>query len=220
MIGWIMSVTLHEFAHGLVAWWGGDFTIRERGGLTLNPLQYVDPVNSFLLPIVFMLIGGIPLPGAVTYVRTDLLRSRRWQSAVSLAGPGMNFLLFLILVIPLHPKVGWVDPFDVMAWSDVQIFVGAMCWLQFLAVIFNLVPIPPLDGFGAIAPYLDNETRLKLTTPPTSTILFLVYFMLIIGIPQFRAWIARLFEWTLTRLGVDPFTIDSIRHAFYQAFSG
>ena len=48
-IGWIISVVLHEFAHGIVAYWGGDYTIRERGGLTLNPLQYVDPVFSLVI---------------------------------------------------------------------------------------------------------------------------------------------------------------------------
>src|SRR5438270_14100773 len=74
IIGWILSVTLHEFGHGLVAYLGGDYTIRERGGLTLNPLQYVDPLMSILLPAVFLLMGGIALPGGATYVRTDLLR--------------------------------------------------------------------------------------------------------------------------------------------------
>ena len=100
LIGWIMSVVLHEFAHGIVAYWGGDYTIRERGGLTLNPLQYVDPVFSILLPIVFLCMGGIPLPGGSTYVRRDLLRGRGWNSAVSLAGPLMNFLIFLGLHHP------------------------------------------------------------------------------------------------------------------------
>src|SRR5687768_11485576 len=63
MVGWIMSVILHEFAHGVVAYLGGDYTIRERGGLSLNPLVYIDPVGSLLLPAVFLLLGGIPLPG-------------------------------------------------------------------------------------------------------------------------------------------------------------
>src|SRR4051812_46444423 len=106
VIGWIMSVVLHEFAHGLVGYLGGDYTIKERGGLTLNPLQYVDPVNSILLPIVFLLMGGIPLPGGVTYIRRDLLRSRLWDSGVALAGPAMNIILFVLLVMPFHPKVG------------------------------------------------------------------------------------------------------------------
>src|SRR5438477_13152803 len=94
-IGWILSVILHEFAHGLVAYWGGDYTIRERGGLTLNPLAYIDPLNSLVLPTVFLLMGGIPLPGGVTYIRRDLIRSRGWSSAVSAAGPAMNFILFI-----------------------------------------------------------------------------------------------------------------------------
>src|SRR5438067_13601707 len=85
LIGWVLSVVLHEFAHGLVAYLGGDYTIRERGGLTLNPLQYVDPVMSIILPMVFLALGGIPLPGGATYVRTDLLRSRLWATAVAAA---------------------------------------------------------------------------------------------------------------------------------------
>src|SRR4051812_21418711 len=85
-IGWILSVVLHEFAHGLVASLGGDYTIRERGGLSLNPLQYVNPLLSIVLPIVFLLLGGIPLPGGMTYVRKDLLRRRAWETAVAAAG--------------------------------------------------------------------------------------------------------------------------------------
>src|SRR5213075_2307226 len=108
-IGWIMSVVLHEFAHGVVAYWGGDYTIRERGGLTLNPLQYVDPLMSIVLPIVFLLMGGITLPGGATYVRRDLLRSRFWDSAVSAAGPFMNLLLFSLLAFILSPHAGLFD---------------------------------------------------------------------------------------------------------------
>ena len=74
IIGWIFTVVLHEFAHGLVGYLGGDYTVRERGGLSLNPLQYIDPVNSIILPAVFLMMGGIPLPGGATFVRRDLLR--------------------------------------------------------------------------------------------------------------------------------------------------
>src|SRR5438270_14013195 len=105
VIGWVMSVTLHEFAHGAVAYWGGDYTVRERGGLTLNPLQYVDPLMSIVLPAAVFLIGGVPLPGGVTYIRRDLLRGRPWNAAVSAAGPAMNLLHFLALVLPFDPKI-------------------------------------------------------------------------------------------------------------------
>src|SRR3954468_15989124 len=132
-IGWILSVVLHEFAHGLVAYWGGDYTIAERGGLSLNPIQYIDPINSLLLPAMFLLIGGLPLPGGVTFVRNDLLRSRRWESGVALAGPAMNILLFAAGAIALHPGVGWVPtpgPMGMSAnyamWSNAQKVVATL----------------------------------------------------------------------------------------------
>jgi len=191
IIGWIMSVVLHEFAHGVVAYWGGDYTIRERGGLTLNPLQYVDPLMSVILPIVFLLMGGIPLPGGATYVRKDLLRNRAWESAVSAAGPVMNLILFGLLAIPLLPSVGWIDPMKhPLDWTTAQKFVGAMCFLQLLSVVAELITKPPLDGFGIIAPYLPTDVRIKLSTPPVSSYLFFGYFMLLWLAPGFMEAIA------------------------------
>lgn len=201
LIGWILTVVLHEFAHGVVAHFGGDYTIRERGGLTLNPLQYVDPVFSLLMPVVFLAIGGIPLPGGVTYIRTDLLRSRHWESMVSLAGPLMNLLLFVGFALPLHPAFEWVDPYDASSWTNGQIFCGAMAVLQILAVLFNLVPVPPLDGFGAIAPYMKQEQRLKLSTPPTSTVLFMSYFFLLWTVPGVTRWMLGVMQRLLELIG-------------------
>lgn len=184
MLAWILTVVLHEFAHGLVAYFGGDYTIRERGGLSLNPLSYVDPVFSLLMPAVLLLLGGIPLPGGATYVRRDLLRSPAWSSAVSLAGPCMNLLLFFAFALPFHPRLGWVHPPRSGDWSNYEILCGAMAILQLLAVAFNLVPVPPLDGFGAISPYLPPETRVKLSTPPVSTMLFFTFFLIVWQVPQ------------------------------------
>lgn len=190
LIGWVMSVTLHEFAHGLVGHWGGDYTVRERGGLTLNPFQYIDPIMSIGLPILFLIMGGIPLPGGATYIRRDLLRSRGWDTAVSAAGPAMNFILFLLLAIPLLPSTGWIDiSKHPLEWTTAQKFVATMCSLQLLSVFLNLVPVPPLDGFGMIAPYLKEDLRIKLTTPPLSTMLFLGYFLLLWQAPGFQAMI-------------------------------
>src|SRR3954447_2611147 len=184
LIGWILSVVLHEFAHGLVAYLGGDWTIRERGGLTLNPLQYVDPVMSLMIPAVILLMGGVPLPGGVTYIRRDLLRNRAWQAAVSLAGPAMNLLLFFACVLPLHPRVGWMQPWaPVENWPPAQRLLATLATLQFISVILNLVPVPPLDGFQALSPFLPPDVRQKLTTPPTSTFLFLAFFALLWAVP-------------------------------------
>src|SRR4051812_36466058 len=135
LIGWILSVVLHEFAHGLVAYLGGDYTIKERGGLTLNPIQYIDPIFSLLLPALFLMMGGVPLPGGVTYIRRDLLRSRLWDSAVAAAGPAMNLILFLLLALPFHPNLGWIDTnLPASAYKPWQIFLGAMALLQITAV--------------------------------------------------------------------------------------
>ena len=82
-IAWIMSVVLHELGHGIVGYLAGDYTIRERGGLTLNPIQYIDPIFSLLIPAIIFLVGGVPLPGGVTYVRMDLIPKRVRRSAAS-----------------------------------------------------------------------------------------------------------------------------------------
>jgi len=131
IIAWIMSVVLHELGHGLVAYLGGDYTIRERGGLTLNPLQYIDPVFSLLIPALILIVGGVPLPGGVTFVRMDLIRSRAWESAVSAAGPAMNFLIFLLCALPMHPKLGWIEP-PVLGneLPTLHLFLGAFAWVM------------------------------------------------------------------------------------------
>jgi len=96
-VGWVFSLCLHEFAHAWVAYRGGDHTIREKGYLTFNPLKYVDPFFSLVLPILFVLLGGIGLPGGAVYIDRSLLRSRVIETAVSLAGPLANFILVIIL---------------------------------------------------------------------------------------------------------------------------
>jgi Zn-dependent protease len=215
LIGWILSVVLHEFAHGLVAHLGGDYTVAERGGLTLNPLQYIDPVYSLLIPGIMLLVGGVPLPGGVTYVRDDLLRSRAWSSAVSLAGPAMNLLLFLLLIVPLHPMVGWLDPWASSdQWTPAQRLIATLAVLQFISVLLNLAPVPPLDGFGAIRPFLNHETRIKLGTPPVSTVLYFAYFLLLWRSGIFQQLFA-LTEEVLGWLGFD----DRYRVFFGRSFN-
>ena len=220
-IGWVLSVVLHEFAHGIVGYWGGDWTIKERGGLTLNPLQYIDPVMSLVLPAVVFLLGGVPLPGGVTYLRRDLIRSRAWNVAASAAGPAMNFLLFLLLCLPFHPKIGWIDPPPPGATiSTALLFVGAMVWIQMLAVLFNLVPVPPLDGFQIISQYMDEETRLRLTLPPLGNMLFFAYFAILWYVPQVFQLFHRIVEGVLRALGFDGVTIEFFGDSFNQALFG
>jgi Zn-dependent protease len=220
IIGWILTVVLHEFAHGLVGYLGGDYTIKERGGLTLNPIQYIDPIFSLLLPAIFLALGGVPLPGGVTFVRRDLLRSKLWDSAVAAAGPAMNLILFLLLALPFHPHLGWIDTDVPMSqYKPWQIFLGAMVLLQIVAVVINLIPVPPLDGFNIIGPFMDPQTRLKFVTPPISTFAFFVLFMILWNSPLMQH-IYNLADRVMELLGYDDSAIIMIGRCFNMALFG
>ena len=151
IIGWIFSLCLHEFSHALVAYRGGDYTVREKGYLTFNPLKYTHPVYSILVPVIFLLMGGIGLPGGAVYIEKWRLRSRNWVSAVSLAGPLSNLLLAVVLsvIISLAPDTsGGIWP-----------GLAFLALLQVMALVLNMIPLPPLDGYGVIEPFLSASTR-------------------------------------------------------------
>lgn len=158
LVCWILSVCIHEFAHALVAYFGGDRSVVAKGYLHFNILAYVHPVTSLLLPAVFLALGGLPLPGGAVYINEHALRSRHWRALVSAAGPAANFLLFLLLAAIVHPAAGIVDP-SAVPQSMWAMLLGAMTVLELFSVLFNLLPIPPLDGYGMIEPYLSEEAR-------------------------------------------------------------
>lgn len=154
---WVFSVCLHEFGHAWVAYCGGDYTVKDKGYLTLNPIHYTHPVYSILLPVVFMIMGGIGLPGGAVFIENRLLRSRWWETWVSLAGIAMNILL--VIVISAFFKFGILknDP-----QSLASVSLGFLLQLEISAILLNLIPIPPLDGFQAIAPWLPADVREKM----------------------------------------------------------
>ncbi|MEI6289801.1 MAG: site-2 protease family protein [Chloroflexota bacterium] len=154
IVGWVISLTLHEFSHALVAYNGGDFTVKDKGYLTMNPLKYTHPVYSILLPLLFLVMGGIGLPGGAVYIETWRLYSRKWQSAVSLAGPAVNLFLAVIL--------GFVLRFGPVTGTGIWPGLAFLGLLQVTAAIFNLMPIPPFDGYGAIRPHLSAEWRSRM----------------------------------------------------------
>src|SRR5688572_11134490 len=84
--GWLVSLCLHEFAHAFTAYRFGDRDVEVRGYLTLNPLKYSHPLLSLGLPVLFIAVGGIGLPGGAVYVRTSWMTPRQ-KTLVSLAGP-------------------------------------------------------------------------------------------------------------------------------------
>jgi Zn-dependent protease len=169
ILGWIFSLCLHEFSHALVAYYGGDTSVREKGYLTFNPLKYTHPVYSILLPVIFLLLGGIGLPGGAVYIETWRLRSRRWESAVSLAGPAANLILAVILGIVLH--------FAPVTSSGVWPGLAFLALVQVSAVVLNLIPVPPFDGYRAVAPFLNPEVRMRIDQAGV-WIMLLVFYLL------------------------------------------
>ena len=154
--GWITSVCVHEFGHALVAYLGGDRSVVGHGYLTLNPLLYTSMVLSVVMPIAFLLLGGIALPGAAVYIDRTALRSKLWDSGVSIAGPAGSALCGLLIAIPflIPGHLGWMG-------SHLSFF-AALAFLGFIeafAVVLNLLPIPGLDGFGIIRPWLPYSAQ-------------------------------------------------------------
>jgi Zn-dependent protease len=151
---WVFSVCMHEFGHAIVAYWGGDHTVKEKGYLTLNPLNYTHPVLSIVMPVVMLAIGGIPLPGGAVYIEHQLLRSRAWETAVALAGVAINWLMVLFLAAFFKLGIIPDDPQNLAC-----VAFGLLLQFEVASILLNLIPIPPLDGFQAIAPWLPRHIR-------------------------------------------------------------
>jgi len=164
-LGWVVSVCLHEFGHAIVAYWGGDKTVKDKGYLTLNPLKYTDVSLSLVLPIVFLLIGGIPLPGGAVYINHSLIRNRAWESAMSAAGPAATLLVAFFLSIPFRlgalPNFESLDLDTLTAPDQVWLAVAFLGLLEVAGAVLNLLPIPSLDGFGIIDPWLPQPIQQK-----------------------------------------------------------
>lgn len=147
----LVSMMLHELAHGYMAYALGDDTAKLEGRLTLNPLKHLDPVLSLLMPLLLFLSGG-PIFGGAKPVPVDSrnLKHGAWGMAlVAFAGPMTNFILAFVAFLVGH--------FTGILYAGGV--AGAIC-VDFVTInlgfgIFNLIPVPPLDGsriLYAIAP--------------------------------------------------------------------
>jgi Zn-dependent protease len=170
--GWAVSLCLHEFGHAAVAYRGGDHSVRAKGYLTLDIRRYTDVGLSFVLPIVILLVGGIPLPGGAVWINHAAIRSRGMRSLVSLAGPATNLVIGGLLTA----AVALVE-------MPIGLAIGLSClaFIQVIAFVLNIIPIPGLDGFGVIEPFLPlNARRMAARVRPWAPI---VLFVLIISVP-------------------------------------
>ncbi len=178
---WILSLVLHEFAHALVAFAAGDYSVREKGYLTLDVVRYVHPVMSILLPVLILVAGGIALPGGAVWIQPAAMRSRAWRSAVSLAGPATNLLFAFAMLVPV--RLGWVGVLD----FNLTLAFLLVAWFQIVAVALNMLPIPGLDGFGVIEPWLSPAALQKADQVRPYSLMLLI--AILIGVPGAASWI-------------------------------
>lgn len=140
----IFSIVIHEFSHGAMAYWLGDSTAKYAGRLTLNPIPHIDPIGSILVPLI-MAFSGIGIIGwakPVPYNPYNLRDQKYGPALVGLAGPLSNLVLAVVFGIIIRIAVGQGMAVD----SPVLLFFGLIVFFNVLLAVFNLVPIPPLDG--------------------------------------------------------------------------
>ncbi len=180
-IGWLFSLTLHEFGHAATAFLAGDRSYSTRRYLSANPLLYVHPVLSILFPLLFLLIGGIGLPGGAVYLQRGLVRGRGRQSAISLAGPAANVVVLLVLVV-LYQLSNPLGAFHLLS-PGAAAALAFLAELQVFAIVLNLLPIPGLDGYGAIEPFLSYQVRqsFEAIRPYAFLLIFALFFIPLVG---------------------------------------
>lgn len=181
----VAAIILHEISHGVVALWFGDDTAKRAGRLTLNPIPHIDLFGSIILPAMLVIagVGAFGWAKPVPVNPAKLRKPREHMLFVGLAGPGTNFLLMTIAALAarmFYEPV--VTPAGSIFFSDqpfgLQLLV-AFALVNLLLGLFNLLPVPPLDGSSLIervlpARWLPGWYRFR---PYGFLVLFLLVFM-------------------------------------------
>ena len=179
----LLALTLHELAHGYVALRFGDETARWAGRLTLNPIKHLDPLGTFF--ILFGMITRTPVIGWAKPVPVNPHNLRRphidmiW---VALAGPAMNLLLAVAsaLAIKWFPDPSWWATSPLATGIAIPLFgmLNASMWINVGLAIFNLLPVPPLDGARVLNGILPRRQAITFSQlEPYGFIILLVLFM-------------------------------------------
>jgi len=191
---WIVSLCLHEYAHARTALHSGDISIGAKGYLTLNPLAYTHALLSIVLPVIFVIMGGIGLPGGAVFIERDRIRGRWRHSLISAAGPLTNVLFAIACTAPF-----WLDALDGVP----SVFLYALAFLALLqvsAAILNFLPVPGLDGYGIIEPWLSHDVKRQIEPFAPFGLLFV---FALLWVPQVNSVFFDLVHAVLNGLGVS-----------------
>ncbi len=186
----VVSITSHEAAHGFMADRLGDPTARERGRLTLNPIPHIDLFFTILLPLFLILSGSSFIFGGAKPVPVDVARlrkPRRDWALVGAAGPGVNVLMAIGLaaILSAATLMGVADRS-----SSLTEILAVGIFLNALLAVFNLIPIPPLDGSRIVQYFLSGEALTlyrRIEQFGLIIILALVFFVPQLQVPLGRA---------------------------------
>lgn len=205
--GWILSLSFHEFGHAFAAYHNGDKSVAEKGYLTLNPIKYTNLVMSIVIPVVFLMMGGIGFPGGAVYINMAMIPDPKKRSFVSFAGPLATALFAGLLLIPFFLGVpSEASAGEMPFWSALAL----LAFLQITALFLNLLPVPGLDGFGIIEPFLSKEVMIKLRKVGGIFILA-IFFLLFNDTPVSKGfWAAIRFLTELLNLDIS-FVRDGFR---------
>lgn len=177
--GFLFAIVFHEYAHARMALYFGDDTAKMQGRLTLDPIAHADLMGTVIFPLVGWVLGGIPF-GWAKPVPVDPRRFRKFKHGVfwvSFAGPGANIILAIISAMGFAIVVTQVNPnwefFTILR----EMFRTSML-INLVLAVFNLLPIPPLDGSKMVTTFLDyNQARRYEQLGQYSFILIIVFWM-------------------------------------------
>ncbi|MDP3057197.1 MAG: site-2 protease family protein [bacterium] len=180
----IFSIVIHEVAHGAMAYWLGDATAKYAGRLTLNPIPHIDPIGSVVLPLILWATGSPIFFGwakPVPYNPYNLRDQKYGPALVSIAGPGSNLLLALMFGILIRILVAYAP----MSFAIAN-FIGLLSYIVLINIflaVFNLVPIPPLDGSKILYALLpDSAYKIKMFLEQWGMFLLLIFIFYLSGI--------------------------------------
>jgi len=200
----IFSIVLHEISHGAVANYLGDPTAKDAGRLTLNPIPHIDPIGSIILPGILILMNlALPGQGGIIFgwakpvpINPYNFRDQKYGSAkVALAGPGANLFLALVFGLILRFFSG------LTIIPGLYLMFSYIVFINLLLSIFNLLPVPPLDGshilFTFLPPGMEN-LKIFLSQSGLFILLFIIFFAF--------QWIVLIINWIFQLIvGSPPF---------------